>query len=368
MKIIYDYQAFLLQQYGGVSRYIYEVATRIAKNPQHQVKILAGAYINQYLKNCDSSLVLGLSVPIIPRTPKILEQINSKFSRLWLAQNTPNIVHETYYFYERLAPKNSKTIITVHDFTHEKFSHLFPQKGLEAFIERKANAIKRADHIICVSENTKNDLIELLKISSDKVSVVYHGSSLPIISKSVKNYPGKPYIFYVGQRGVYKNFDNFLKAYANSEKIKKDFDVTCFGGGSFTPEELALVNQLGLTEEQVQYVSGNDQTLAKYYQNAALFIYPSLYEGFGIPLVEAMSQGCPIACSNTSSMPEVVEQTAQLFDPHHLESIQEALETVLYSPSRRDDLVRLGMERVKQFSWDICAQKTLEVYEKVLAI
>ena len=116
----------------------------------------------------------------------------------------------------------------------------------------------------------------------------------------------------------------------------------------------------------VKAVNGDDAKLANYYRNASLFVYPSLYEGFGIPPLEAMGYGCPVVCSNTSSIPEVVGDAAILFDPYSLDSISNAIETVLTNNHLRSSLISRGFEQIQKFSWKKCADETLDVYKKVL--
>ena len=364
IKVVYDYQVFWWQKHGGISRYICELAKHISESEDFDVKILAMAYETEYLKKLEPSLVLGFPVPQIPKTGKIRKAINGGLSKIWLQNNPPNIIHETYYSTESLAPQNTTVVTTVYDFLHEKFSESFP--GYRTSKE-KVESVKRADHVICISENTKKDLIEILDVEPKKVSVVHLGVSYNFGGNNQGDVKKThPYIFYVGARGAYKNFQRLLQAYAGSNRLKDSFNLVCFGGGSLSSEELSLINALGLPRDKVLHVSGNDATLADFYQGASVFVYPSLYEGFGIPPLEAMMLGCPVACSNTSSMPEVVGNAAELFDPAEPESIADALEKVLYSTERVNNLVKLGKERVKLFSWQKCAEKTRLVYSSLV--
>lgn len=362
VKVVYDYQIFSLQEYGGVSRYICEVAARTAKADGFNVKVAAFAYINKYLRNYNSDLVVGMPMPVVPKTTKIRSRFNAGIYKHWLQGNSPDIVHETYYSSRRLAPHSSKTVITVHDMVHEKFSSLFRKSDEISLI--KAKAILKADHVICVSKNTKRDLLDILNVDPQKVSVIYHGYFLKDSFTPQSTTVGLPqcYILFIGQREGYKNFQRLLQAFASSYKLKSDFSLVCFGGGSFSRKELDLIQRLGLIENRVKQLSGDDNTLVNLYYNASAFVYPSLYEGFGIPLLEAMSFDCPVVCSNTSSIPEVVGNAAELFDPYEPESIVEALETVLYSSERIKKLIMLGRDRIKLFSWDICADQTRLVY------
>jgi glycosyltransferase involved in cell wall biosynthesis len=247
----------------------------------------------------------------------------------------------------------------------EKFPEIF---GQIFSTEVKRQCVQRADHIICVSEHTKRDLIEIFDVDASKVSVIYLGSSFQF--DDLVNLPNPPitdpYLLYVGSRSGCKNFDRLLKAYAMSERLKTGFKLVCFGGDPLNKEELNLAHQLGLTETNILRFTGNDWILASLYQNAAAFIYPSLYEGFGIPLLEAMSLNCPIVCSNVSSLPEVAGNAAEYFNPYEPESMMTAIEKVVYSPNWAGELVKLGEKRIQQFSWQTCAKKTCEVYLSLL--
>ena len=179
---------------------------------------------------------------------------------------------------------------------HEKYSEYLQPDDNMSYI--KLQAINRADHVICISENTRKDLIELTNIPQAKTSVVHLGFSLWIYQRRGPKIINRPYLLFVGHRGGYKNFRRFLQAYATSKRLVQDFDVVCFGGFEFSSDELTFISSLGLTSNKVRRISGDDQVLANLYLNAAAFIYPSLYEGFGIPLLEAMSYQCPVVCSN----------------------------------------------------------------------
>ena len=144
-----------------------------------------------------------------------------------------------------------------------------------------------------------------------------------------------------------------------------NFDLVCFGGGAFTTREIALIKALNIDTKRVRQVPGSDEMLAGFYKAASAFVYPSLYEGFGIPPLEAMSFACPVVCSNVSSIPEIVGDAAEMFDPYDIESIQLAIERVVQDEELKSELINRGKERIKQFSWERCAQETLKVYKKI---
>ncbi|MBL1177942.1 glycosyltransferase family 4 protein [Pantanalinema sp. GBBB05] len=366
IKLVYDYQSSSFQEYGGVSRYIYELAFRLIKQAEFKTRIIAPIYINQYLKQQPIPALEGIAIPFIPKTQRIRSLINQQITQLYWFNYAPDIVHETYYSYERTAPKSSKVVLTIHDLIHEKFPQFFPASDHTAAM--KATAIARADQIICVSENTRNDLLDLFPLDPNQVSVTYLGCSLTVnpTLKVKLTQRSRPYILYVGKRDGYKNFSQLLLAYAHSQNLRQDFDLVCFGSSPLTKSELQMVADLNLSYDQIHYIPGNETTLASWYAGASILVYPSLYEGFGIPPLEAMTCGCPVACSPTSSIPEVVGDAAEFFEPTQPESIAAAIARVLYNSERSQQLRIAGQAQAEKFSWDRCAEKTALIYQSIL--
>lgn len=369
MKIAFDSQAFTMQEYGGISRYFCSLVAQLEKFSEIELKIFAPFYINTYLEKVSKNLVFGVKVPKIPKTGRISQIINQLVARPAIHKFNPQIVHETYYSKKSVAPKDACRVVTVYDMIHEHFPSVFAARDLTS--ELKRAAVKRADHVICISENTRRDLIDFFQIPSDKISVVYLGyDEFPIYSEVAsaldRRVQSAPYLLYVGGRGGYKNFTGLLKAYASSNWLRNNVRLICFGGGRFESKELDLIKVLGLSENHVMQIGGSDAQLAGYYRNATAFVYPSLYEGFGIPPLEAMSLNCPVICSNTSSIPEVVGRAAEYFSPDDIESMRSAIESVLQSEQRRNELIRMGAEQCKDFSWSRCASETLAVYQRVI--
>ena len=367
LRIAYDYQTFASQQYGGVSRYFYEIANLIA-DMGNKVEIIAPLYINEYFHNGCKVHPRGIKIPCLPKTVGIAIAFDAAVSRILIKpRRNLDIFHETYYSMIDCCPSSAKRVITVHDMIHEKFPSNFPKCDKTSKI--KAYAVRRADPIICVSENTRRDLIELLDVPEEKTSVVYHGYALtsklqvsdtPIVSQ-------RPYILYVGNRSAgYKNYERMLRAYVSSLFLRNNFSIVCFGGGAASAGELALIKLLNIPLNNINYISGSDDVLASLYASAKVFVYPSMYEGFGLPPLEAMSFGCPVVCTNSSSLLEVAGDAAELFDPADETAMRVAIERVVSSSERSMFLVERGYERIERFSWRKCAQDTLDVYDKVL--
>jgi len=367
VKVALDYQIFTIQKYGGISRYFYEVAKHLAAFHSERVSCLINSplYINNYLLRSNSDLkIRGFAVPAFSRSRHLYVKLNRFISPFVLYDFSPDIVHETYYAPKSSVPKGCRTVLTVYDMIHE----LYPESILahDRTREHKRIAVDRSDHIICISQNTRNDLIRLLDVPPEKTSVIHLGFTLTQPIHISTNYLHRPFILYVGSRRGYKNFDRLLAAYASYSELRDHFDLVAFGGGTFQHRELEMIRYLRLSQTQVRQVSGDDRVLSGLYAHAAMFVYPSLYEGFGIPPLEAMSFNCPVACTNTSSLPEVVANAAIQFDPLDTDSIAKAMLRLSADSALRSSLIELGRARVVNFSWEQCAKKTLDVYEALL--
>ncbi len=365
MRIAYDHQIFGWQKYGGISRYFFELANNIALDEAGEAAVISPLHITSYLSAASPKLkIMGLAAPAIRRTGRIYRTVNQLLVPSMMRRFAPDIVHETYYAYNRTAPPSSKVVLTVFDMIHERFPAYF--SSWDPLQKEKAAAVQRADHIICISEHTRRDLIQLLGVAEAKTSVVHLGFSLTSASEPITVIGSRPYLLYVGARGGYKNFEGLLRAYSQSSAISRDYDLVAFGGGGLTPDEIRLIHELGLNDSKVRQVGGSDSVLAGLYRSAALFVYPSLYEGFGIPPLEAMSFNCPVACSSTSSIPEVVGDAARFFDPESPDSMIAAIESILTHDEIQSDLVARGQQRISQFSWEKCASQTQDVYRSIL--
>jgi glycosyltransferase involved in cell wall biosynthesis len=367
MKVIYDAQIFTQQEFGGISRYICALASQMSHVPGVDVKIVAPLHINQYLKGADSDLVTGIYIRRLPKTARIIKAMSAALCGPVSRMMHPDLVHETYYAERPLCRSNVPHVLTVYDMIEERFPHSFsagyPVAQLKKF------AVNRADHIFCISENTRRDLLEIHALPEERITVTYLGyDALPQTGLPAQVLVGAaPYILHVAGRRGYKNFNGLLRAYAASPWLSSNFRLVCFGVGALSIDELGLIAGLGLSATQVIHVGGGDDRLAALYKGAAAFVYPSKYEGFGIPPLEAMSLDCPVICSNASSIPEVVGDAGEYFDPDDLYSIRVSIERVLQSSARRAELVLLGRERCKRFTWERCAQETLAVYRRLVA-
>jgi glycosyltransferase involved in cell wall biosynthesis len=371
MRVAFDHQIFLLQEYGGISRYVCSLAKGlVAIQKGVEARIIAPLHYNAHLQETVGVPVTGIRVPRIKHAGRITAGLSQLGTRAVLRGFRPDVVHETYYSRNGVAPSGCPVVVTVYDMIVERFPAMFSRESPGTVLKRAA--VERADYVLCISESTKRDLIELFDYPEERISVVYLGyekfpsfigqpPALPLSQRDAK-----PYLLYVGSRAEYKNFTSLLRAIAASRQLKAHFRLVCFGGGAFTSDEIQLIAELGFSDKQVEQIGGGDETLAHLYANAAAFVYPSLYEGFGIPPLEAMSLGCPVLCSNTSSLPEVVGDAGEYFEPTKIDSITDAIERVMDSSMRRESLVAKGQARCASFSWARCAEETLAVYGRVV--
>jgi len=353
MRVLYDYQGFM-QRYGGVSRYFVELTRAMRRQGGFEPLIPAFFTDNQYLEHTRTFLTHR---PVKGKT-RIMAALNRAISLRSLSSDY-DLFHPTYfspYFLDRL---EKPFVVTVHDMIHELFDG--GQVRDDGTAGNTRLLCDRAAAVIAVSRNTKDDLCRLLGLPEKKVSVVHHATELRYAGQARLH--ERPYLLYVGERGGYKNFELFAASVA-PVLIRRGLDLVCAGGGALSQKERALLSGLGLADRVVQLSFADQGSLASLYHFAEAFCYPSLYEGFGIPLLEAFSCGCPVAASSTSCFPEIAGEAAEYFDPRDSSSIAQAVERAAFG--RRDELIRLGRERLSLYSWERSAAATLEVYRSVL--
>jgi len=368
LSILFDYQIFFHQEYGGISRYVIELASNLAAFDGTDVEIYGARHHNAYLQEPPPGVsVVGRKVARsaskLSRAVGLVGNAASFFAHA--SKASPTHIHQTY-FYELFRPVSKATrIVTVYDMTHELFPKQFPAPMRTSRAKRRA--VNQADHVICISESTRRDLVRLFDVSPEKVTAIPLGLSVRLAELAASGQTlapihQRPYILYVGQRGGYKNFDNFIKAFGSSPRLLRELDILCFGGGALSAEELDAVRRAGVDPARLRQLGGDDNLLAAAYQHARFLVYPSLYEGFGFPPLEAMALGCAVACSNTSSMPEVVGDTAITFDPRSVDDLARAMTTLADDEAARQRSRIAGAQRASLFTWQRCAESTRDLY------
>lgn len=356
MRILYDHQMFTMQKFGGVTRYFCDLMTNLPKGYEYELPIKFSE--NHYLLN---ELVSGCKEISFISSFRVKRRIyyffNNLLSKRAISSNTYDLFHPTYYDTYFLKNIKKPFVLTIHDMIHEKYPEYF--KSYDNTSEQKLLLCKKAAHIISVSENTKKDLIEMFGIHPEKISVVYHGYSQRNCSKDALF---KNYILYVGERKGYKNFSGFIEAVIPLLLSNPDLKVVCTGK-PFSEKEIAIFNEWRISNQLFQ-ISASDEQLASLYKYALLFVYPSLYEGFGIPILEAFKNECPVCLSQSSCFPEIAGNAACYFDPLDRDSIYDAVNKILTCKEYAQQLRLLGNERLELYSLAKMVSGTCDVYDK----
>ncbi len=368
MRILYDHQIFTRQIYGGISRYFFELIKHFKNDNKIKYELSLKYSNNYYLKELNNlTQKTFLENYSFRGKYRLLNILNKKVSKKAIYRGNYDIFHPTYYdpyFLDYIGKK--PFVLTIHDMVHEIYPEMFPLKDETS--KRKKLLAQKATKIIAVSENTKKDIIRFFSIGTNKIEVIFHGTPFDMNnsgdSKVDIDLPEK-YILFVGSRSGYKNFSLFIEAITSLLIENNKLKVVCVGGGNFKGIEKEKFKRLNITNKVYQY-SVNDDILTYLYKKAIVFIFPSLYEGFGIPILEAFSCGCPVIASNTSSLSEVAGDAAIYFDPINKLSILNSIQKVICDNNLRDQLIYKGYQRVKKFTWKKTMEQTKKIYESII--
>lgn len=357
IKVQFDHQTFSMHRFGGISRYFASIQESLNKEAEFEFERGILYTTNHYLK--DESFPLPKWIgDIFLQKERRRSKWNKRYSKLKIKKNDFDVFHPTYYNPYYLRKLNGPPIVlTVHDMIHELFPEYFPHFDDTIYLKRIS--IENADHFIAVSQTTADDLKRLFNIPDEKVTVIHHGF-YPSEKDDQYTPPCQNYILYVGERGGYKNFYRFLEAVADI-LISNNINLICAGSKPFCKAEQETIRRLKI-DQLVTHITPNDGELNQLYSKATLFVYPSLYEGFGLPILEAFSNNCPMAVSDTSCFKEVGGDAVAYFDPYDVQSIKQTIEQVLLTPGKADALRAAGLQQLQKFPLNLCMQKTMDVY------
>lgn len=365
MNVLYDPQVFSFQEYGGISRYYCELLK--------QFSIMNGVEPSLIIKYSNNHYLSELRLPQIKHffperrfkgRNEIIKLLNRIYVRHTIQEiSRPDVFHPTYYnpyFLDFIG--DIPYVLTIYDMSHELYPTLFSRLDFTA--ENKKKVSEKANRIIAISEHTKKDIVTLLHVPASKIDVIPLATNLAGTGIGKVDIPlPTRYILFVGKRNTYKNFFFLLDTMKAFSKIDPSCSLICAGGGKFSTKERKYINRLQLADKIIQ-MNLDDTVSVHLYSNALAFVFPSLYEGFGIPILEAFACGCPVLLSNRSSLPEVGGNAARYFDPESVSSLVEKLTEVIENKALADDMRTNGLNRVKLFSWKNTALKTIETYKK----
>ena len=358
----------LLAPLTGIGRYIWEICSRIDKNyvecSDFEFKYYYGFLTKKLILQKD---VKQLFHPVIR---KYLKKVIYKASNLFFSKRCDLYWEPNNVPMDLFKPK--KIVTTIHDLSVFLYPHWHPKERVIFFNENKKN-INKSDLIITVSNYIKNEIMEYFKIKEERIKVIYLGyyKSFRAIEKEKlsslfnKYNVNFKFILFVGSVEPRKNLKNVILAYSNlPEKYKREYKLLIVG---FKGWENSQVMELINKDKNIKYLGYvDDETLAYLYDKASIFLYPSLYEGFGLPPIEAMACGCPVIVSNVASLPEVCGDAALYVSPDDIDNINHAIQLLLDDSNLREELVKKGVKRTKRFSWDKCAQEHIRAFKKVM--
>lgn len=363
MRLAFDEQIFAVQNYGGISRDFFEQARVLTQDSSFDVQLepLEAPIVNEFLLQ-DSALAEVLRVWRARGPYSALAKFLSRSRR----KEPVDVVHNTFYLPRGLSDyPNARRVATIHDMIPE----LLPQSRRKLdFLTRKAHYIHNAHHIVCVSESTKGDLLRVypnlrtpITIAYPGVTATFHPDQLPLEGQN------EPYLLHVGNRGHYKDGITLLHAFISIASKFPDLRLLLVGGEPLTRQESKLIAESGVDVDRVSQLSLPERLIARAYAHAAATVFPSRYEGFGLPAVEAMASGSPLILAHTSSLPEVGDDAAEYFTPGDVSSLAAALVQVLSDESQQRQMSLLGIQRAKDFTWEAYTQSNAEAYQQVAA-
>lgn len=372
MKILFDSKIFELQIFGGISLYISKLLESFFQDDEIIPELPIVYSGNYYLK--ELSQIKTIKIPeddflLKKQIVKFLFNLNQKKTIKALQKQDFDIFHPTYfdnYFLKYL--KNKPYVLTVHDMTNEAVPEYFVfDKMARETVKIKRELIENASRIIAISENTRKDILKYCNVNEEKIDLIYHGKTLNIPDKidKIESLPEK-YILFIGQRAKYKNFYNFVSAISEILKEDKDLFLLTVGGNEYNRSEQEFIEKLGIKDKIIKLPVQNHNQLIACYKQSICFVFPSVYEGFGFPILESFQCECPLVCSNTSSFPEVAGDAAEYFNPYDEISIKNAVKKVVYDKNYQKDLISKGSKQLEKFDWQNTIEKTKEVYKKVI--
>jgi glycosyltransferase involved in cell wall biosynthesis len=364
MKVFYDHYAFAYLKFGGISRYISELMKHIPHEDWETSTLITN---NQHIKD------LGLikNIEFFPNKSfrgkeRMMFELNLPYTKYKLRTGDWDVFHATWFatpYFNDL--KGKPLVVTIHDLIYDVFFHDKDISYKERIISMGKRSAEKADKIIAVSHCTKMDMVREWGIDENKIEVIYHGVDKQKMPINNQRLIPNPYIFFAGGgRSLNKNFEHLLEAFAQLSLKYPELRLVC-SGSAFTVAEKQQMQQLNIHNKVIHFFA-TEQQMAQLYNDALMLAVPSYYEGFGMPILEAMVYDCPVVLSNASCFPEIAGDAGLYFNPYDSEEMCEKMERLVVDDELRELQRRKGRERLEAFSWDKCAQEHLSVYQSVI--
>jgi alpha-1,3-rhamnosyl/mannosyltransferase len=357
----------------GIGAYVRNLLEAIARNPQSE-----RYRFRVYVRPADRA-----SVPPLPERFEIVEEDSPGYSiselttfawRLW--RDRLDLFHATHYVIPPLA--RARAVVTIHDIIHVLYPQFLPHRAALIYARVMIRrALRRANRIITVSNNSKRDLVDYFGISPARIEVIYNGVAArfradlpPEESRRVAEKYGlpRPYLLFLGGEKPHKNVRNVLRAFAEARRDRElPHGLVLAGPMPKNRSRVeALIEALDLGDRVVRPGVVPEEDLPGLFAGADAFLYPTLYEGFGLPVAEAMACGVPVLTSSTSALQEIAGGYAYLVDPMDVDAIARGIVDLATDPKRRQEFAELGRRRAADFSWERAAAQTLKVYAEAL--
>jgi len=368
LKIVID-SISLLSSLTGIGRYTYEISKQLKEQKSISIEYFYGYYSKNLMEISSGKELKNLKSIIIKNSflKKLVREVLFTSSRLFASS------YDLYWqpnFIPNSGIKAKKIVTSVHDFSFIHYRDFHPKERIEHIEKYFFKNVARSDMIITGSNYTKEEIVQRLNFKDTQIKVIYHGIDHQLFRKYIEpkvdfELP-KKYILSVGSIEPRKNLIGLLKAYALlNDKLKQEYRLVLVGFKGWENQEIMkIIEQNKKSIHYLGFISNED--LAKVYNRASCFVYPSFYEGFGLPPLEAMACGTPVVCSNASSLPEVGGDAVVYCNPHDSDDISKKIAMLLEDSKLQQKMIKKGLLQAKKFSWEKSAEEHLKVFKEVI--
>lgn len=363
VRVAFDEQIFAIQRHGGISRVFAELAREFETRPEHGVFLqpVNAPIVNEYILRDHTT-----AQRLVVRPGKHWAGTIARSMARRRHTGPTDIVHSTFYLPRMLKDyPQAKRVVTIHDMIPE----IFPQSRRRLdFLTSKHEYVRTADHVVCISESTKHDLLRIYPDVTAPVTVIHHGvgSEFSPGAPPLPSFPDS-YLIHVGMRQDYKDGPTLFRAFAHIASGYRDLQLILVGGGPISSQERQLLIDLGI-ETRVTQTTLREPDLPSAYAHARMCVFPSRYEGFGFPALEAMASGAPVVLCDSSSLPEIGGETAWYFEAGDDAALAKQIATVLDDPSTTRAKAQQALDRAQSFTWTNSAAKLANVYRQTAGI